>query len=86
MLRPHTASGASTADFESRKCKLELLGPQPKQVLFDNLVGHVGSKYHGFVMQSIVTLSKASKKQRFHPTLAVQYHGLSSTYCLPTDY
>ncbi len=28
-------------------------------------------------MQSIVALSKASKKQRFYPTLIAQYHGLS---------
>ena len=47
------------------------------EVLFDNLVEHAGSKYHGFVMQSIMALSKASKKQRFYPTLVAQYHGLS---------
>ena len=28
-------------------------------------------------MQSIMALSKASKKQRFYPTLVAQYHGLS---------
>ena len=44
---------------------------------FDRIVDHAGSKYHGFVMQSIVGLYKASKKQRFFPTLVAQYHGLS---------
>ena len=48
------------------------------EILFDNLVEHAGSKYHGYVMQSIAALSKASKKQRFYPTLVAQYHGLSA--------
>ena len=54
------------------------LGPSTEaEVLFDRLVDHAGSKYHGFVMQSIAALSKTSKKQRFFPTLVAQYHGLS---------
>ena len=53
-------------------------GPSTEaEVLFDRLVEHAGSKYHGFVMQSIAALCKASKKQRFFPTLVAQYHGLS---------
>ena len=47
------------------------------EVLFDSLVEHAGSKYHGYVMQSIASLAKSSKKQRFFPTLVAQYHGLS---------
>ena len=47
------------------------------EVLFDKLVDHAGSKYHGYVMQSIAALHTTSKKQRFFPTLVAQYHGLS---------
>ena len=53
-------------------------GPSAQsEVLFDSLVEHAGSKYHGYVMQSIVALCRSSKKQRFFPTLVAQYHGLS---------
>ena len=53
-------------------------GPSTEaEVLFDRLVDHAGSKYHGYVMQSIAALHKTSKKQRFFPTLVAQYHGLS---------
>ena len=54
------------------------LGPSTEaEVLFDTLVDHAGSKYHGFVMQSVAALHKTSKKQRFFPTPVAQYHGLS---------
>ena len=57
---------------------VEAMGPSTEaEVLFDRLVDHAGSKYHGFVMQSIAPLHKTSKKQRFFPTLVAQYHGLS---------
>ena len=56
----------------------DAVGPSTEaEVLFDRLVDHAGSKYHGYVMQSIAALHKTSKKQRFFPTLVAQYHGLS---------
>ena len=45
--------------------------------LFPPVVEALLDNYYGFVMQSVASMHKAARNQKFYPSLVASYHGLS---------
>ena len=47
--------------------------------LFPSVIDALMDNYYGFVMQSVASMHRAARNQKFYPSLVASYHGLSLT-------